>query len=1381
MRYPSLTYFEGNKNFYKQNYVKATEILTPSFYISKDVELGGTDISDISEVINSHLVIAKYFSEVILSGIGGIISVPNSPYENINNISGLNQFFIKQNNLTDIDANDFERNVLLPLGYSLTAFSTSGEFREFLLDDLLPLLHPNIVPLTDPTASPVFSSIDGNALRDNTYNDGTGSINKHSYLINHLSWLYLLNVSGLSYHGSSLVAEALVDTVWKGKNFLINDAIKLLTEYIFRNYSANPTWDDYQFLPRYFRPNLDLQDTTYTSGLQQLDKLKTLIDVIYSTDYGDRGDTKVKEAFDQYIENSILVDDIESQGPFYKFLKAISYAFADYNNSAELLEFLNDPQRCPAQYLPYIANLLGWRLLGSEPQKWRVQLINCVSIYKSVGTTRALQSIVDSVFSQDLFQASSQILEMWESYLPHLAYYALATESPLFKNRFSWTREEADRRQVTYIASSFDESIRCAVDKIILDVANQYSLNFWVRGEELAVSDPNCTFNYRGRDYKVPPFEEYGFYLNQKLDKKIISYFIDLLVCFGVSTTFADSLESFIKNNTIEASGDISRGYSWLFFTETSQYPPNWSEIIKDISNKNIEYLPLWNGKSSHFKIFLDVNDFVFIKDSLLINSIEGLRILNEIIDEFSPAHAIKQLYFRINDSDLMRYANTSLPLIFFNVTDDESLSESDTLGFCNYEISGTNVNSYKRGDTSDYYLIQRDSVDSLTDTYLSGAAISAPRKSFRRRNFENLLNSEGLYTRTGFNMPTTYQGVVEEYSLDSSLGFLPLGLIPSSQSYVLVAGSSITVDLSGTFETWRSIPQIYSICEGLRSNSVYSGLEVSNTFPCRGLSSVNLETDDDYTVDRGNLNAIVNIMHYIGNNTNTVVASAMIDADPSLVTNEPPWKNVLQSLANKLSNESTGFPQSFDDYKNFEFGKDLHKLHRAYCTYFERHPLTKALLNLDGPNIFAHTFGSIYRNSKLETFGTAYTISSNCYVSSLENEYSFVPFGDFFPSAGGGTFGAMRLTNASSLPLTVYDIANSSIYSGIELIHGLANTNDYFIVYDLQGNEVNFPTDQPRRYATKNRLLKLKNYNSTTLPRIKLDLKTYPHSSEEGYPLSSNFLIPEHNFKIQIKALAANDSLTRLGGATIGVFIHTAYEKEGCWVYAPDNTWTFVNQNRLDFRSVKRIYAHKLSIPEVPSSRSLKYANRLCRDTSISGLSLYDLEESDFNLLNLNFNTKNQPISVPEFYYKTYQQVHRKDQNYFIEIFVYSNSDKFVLFDSINVIDSTLNKWSQHLVSAIGNQFAVGDFNKKEYRLDLDKNQIYHIFRYFTELTGSVSQLGLASRIAAMTAAKFEANGGSRLNYRLNPLWLQNTTVNSPTPPFDYDFSLINALYIEN
>jgi len=143
MKFTTPAYFDDNKNFYKRNYVKATEIITPKVYLEVDEQLGGQDLDIASDIINTHLNIANNFSQVIISSIDGIVPGPRPPYDKVNNITGLSQFFVKQNNLTNIDANDFERRILLPLGKSLRDFDTSAEFKNYLVTELLPSIKLN--------------------------------------------------------------------------------------------------------------------------------------------------------------------------------------------------------------------------------------------------------------------------------------------------------------------------------------------------------------------------------------------------------------------------------------------------------------------------------------------------------------------------------------------------------------------------------------------------------------------------------------------------------------------------------------------------------------------------------------------------------------------------------------------------------------------------------------------------------------------------------------------------------------------------------------------------------------------------------------------------------------------------------------------------------------------------------------------------------------------------------------------------------------------------------------------------------------------------------------------------------------------------------------
>jgi len=1644
---------EPNKSFYKHNYVKATEIITPKFYIEDDITLSGNGLSIIDELINTHINIADKFSTVIISSIGGISPVTGTAYSSINTIDGLAPFFVRQNNLTDIDANDFERKILLKTNRSFNDFTTSSQFRNYLITDLL----PSIV-LNNPTVTL----------------QGVSASERHEYLITNLSWLYFLNVSGATYDGSTIVADAIVDTIWSGKKFLINDAIKCLTEYVFRNFIANLNkWISGGFIPTDYLPNLVLADTTYTSGTQQLDKLKTLIDIVYSPDFSDRSDEKVKNAFDQFIENGLYLDDVEPQGPFHKYLKAISYAFADYSNKVDDLGLLNNLLKCPDEYLPYLADLLGWTLVGSEPLKWRLQLLNSITIYKSVGTKKALQYIIDSTFSKDSLDLSSKVLEMWESYVPHLIYYALATESKPLQNFETWTPDEATRLGVTHIASSIDESVRCVVDEILLRTANKFSLDFWYMGQRVNISDPRLNFNYRGRDIKVPPFEEYQYYIYQKLNGNILDYIVDELICFGVPESFAQQVGDFIANNSLRSTDDISLGYSWLLFTSGNEYPPNWDSLILDISNKKTEYLPLWNGKSSHFKMLFETNSFTFADDSLAVTTREGLRVLSQLVDEFSPAHAIKQLYIMASASDSYTSDAIELPYIKIDHEDPFDQNGSDTLAFSNYEVSGHNLNFYKRGRTDTYNIVSRESTDSIVDTLLQTGAIAVPRKSFRRRSFKNILNTHGFYNRDGFNMPTTFENYVKETSY-SSLGFLPLGLIPSSQQFVPIPD-------------YDNIPDIYSICEGLNSSSIFSGLTVSNTFPCRGLprqsnvipvpddpidvylwlgdslatgdvvynslSSMNtyytqikenvsgtyiftpssasfellkpgknsdvlrtstgglsaviggdwtfgyetyiknnrnsyiiklglpnsyytsaagsnytasispefnystsindwavestgeilsiyknwitsaisnlqsiygdrvtyrgaisffgtnvntglLTSEElieyttlgtapkfvnrvvssinnikqniedhikskgiykgspiwvmsypdvryvaaipvfgtayydllrnylgslsslnnnlyfydppsyltlvdepptvfdvhydgssnlflgssianffsesrldasrlgydayDYSNDRSQLDNIMSVIFYIGENSKNVLASAIVSQDLSSYVNYLPWKNVVQSIANQLTEQDTGFPTSYSDYTNIKFGKEVHKLYNHYCREFGRYKLLKQYLNLDGPTIFAHTFGSIFRNSDFTLFGSSVNLTPQIITSSIDNELRLRSGSVWFPVSGGGAHNAFLL-QPSSFRIAASDIGNSSIFEGVDLIHSVGGgQQNYFSIFDLGKESLKDYSFKKDSYVTYNNLIKLSNKARNTLPRIRFDLKSYSHSSTKGYPLTTNFLIPEHEFELNIAALLTDDTFTNFGGGSVGVFIHTGYEASGTWVFNRSGKWEFVSIGDIDLTSVRDVYAHKLTF----QNELLDLSSEPCIVNN-NLLNLYSLMETNFKNFKLNFNTINKRIRVPEAYYKTYQQVHRLDQNYYVEIFLYTNPDKTLYLDYVNLIDSTLNKWSQVLVSATGNPFPVGDFNCKEFRLPLTKEHLYHIFKYFTQITGSQTKFGKASRIASITEGLFETSGGGRLNYIQNPKW--STNVEYPVG------SLVSSLYINN
>lgn len=791
----NVTKFIDNRQFFKANYADALKYVIPSLYFEDDYNLNNKDIDILDKIINSNLVLINNFSNVI-----PIVGASGTSFSSVNTPSAISQFFVKQNDLTDISISDFERIILIPIGKSFKDFNSSAEFSTYLKETLLPGIRLNL---------PTLDFLEGGTVTQN-----------HAYLINNLSWFYFLNLQpnlSLSYQPSSYVHDILVTKTYVGQTLSLNDGIRGVTTHIWNNASGQ-TWSALPLIPSEFKAS----STVYTSGTQQLDKLLTLIDVIYSPLYIDDGDYKVKNAIDDYLQNSFLLTEKQFQGPFLKLLRAFSFSFTDYSNQIDRIESLNDLDECPDEYLPLLAELIGWKLFGSEPDRWRLQIANAVDIYKTVGTKKCLQLVADSMFSKDIFNVSSTIKELWESYIPFLVQYSLATESVFLKSFNTWTAARSQELQVAYYnSSSMDENIKICVDKIVRDTVYRFPNNFILGKEKFNLDSSAFVFNYRNTVNTVPPFEEIPYYTKVVVTREMIDFIRDKLICFGVPLTFANQFAEYVKSKLLDSTGDYALKNSWLFFTSSMEFAPNWDSVIKDISNYRSEYLPLWNGKSSFFQITLDSSSFNFGKTSLAADSSEILLLMSRAIKDFSPAKAVPDIIARSSAEDLYPYAeDEKAPLIRIPEADYSQIKYSSGAAITGYMASAYAMQSYKRGySVTSVATFQRGSVDSIIDSLVSPTATTAnlPRRNHRRRDLKQILPKEGYYDRSGFNMPTHSQIFNANVS-----SFLALGLIPSSMQYVSVPDHN-------------NIPPIYQKCEDLTSSNTYSGLTVSNTFPVRG------------------------------------------------------------------------------------------------------------------------------------------------------------------------------------------------------------------------------------------------------------------------------------------------------------------------------------------------------------------------------------------------------------------------------------------------------------------------------------------------------------------------------------------------------------------
>ncbi len=457
-------YTSNPRNYSKRNYVELVELITPEVYQQKDLELSGTELNPVSDLINRHVLVGDNISNII-----SISGVEDTQTSSLGNISGIAQYFVKQNELTKINPFLFETKILLPLNSSLSNFDTSAEFRSYLSGTLL----PQIIPASQTHPGSLEENI--TTLSALTSNSDASSV--HNHLVDTLGWFYFLNTSadgGLTYSPSSYVLESL-NTLYTGNTLGTLEGIKGLTEYLWKN---NETCSFGSYIPTSFVSGaadavLDTSDgvvATYTSGTQKLDALNTLVEVVYSPLYIDQQDFAVKNAFDSYMDAGTELDDLVSKGPHRKFTNMLGFQFADLSDEVENIGLIYDIEGSPDDQLQYLAQLIGYKLRGNSPAKWRHQLRLAIDLYKKSGTLSAMQTAIDTLIQDSTFDLSGKIEELWESYIPFLIWYSLGTESSLFHSLETWTpRASLEGGVLAYNTSSLEENIKLVTDSILLD------------------------------------------------------------------------------------------------------------------------------------------------------------------------------------------------------------------------------------------------------------------------------------------------------------------------------------------------------------------------------------------------------------------------------------------------------------------------------------------------------------------------------------------------------------------------------------------------------------------------------------------------------------------------------------------------------------------------------------------------------------------------------------------------------------------------------------------------------------------------------------------------------------------------------------------------
>ncbi len=873
------------------------------------------------------------------------------------------------------------------------------------------------------------------------------------------------------------------------------------------------------------------------------------------------------------------------------------------------------------------------------------------------------------------------------------------------------------------------------------------------------LGDLQFFYNYRGKlNYPLPPFEEIKYYKDSTVTQPMVNLLVDRLKCFKVDPDFADYLGQYISDAAVDTETNIGSLNEWLMFFSGVQVPQNFDSVMTSVSDYERNLLPLFNGKSSHLFIDFDAADFDFAKNTFEADSKYALYEAARTSREFSPAHAITRVNLNASAEDSFTNSDSSSVVLGFDKDDTREKYSSNSI-LSNFESDGVEI-SFATGGGDDnrgsddgrggLNTFKRGSVRSITGPYLSGtttiAPATVPRRALRRRNYKYVLPKEGYYDRTGFNAPNAYDASVLENSLPNSLGELTLGYVASAGKFFPVKDP---INPSG----------VWDICEGYNSTKTFSGVDSSTTFPYRGLYSIT-SVEDKY-FDRGQVPKIYVTMHEMLEQKALDYAQQEITSASSSFVNDDYWKNNAQSFANLAIASGLVF-NSREDYDNFSFGVGPHKLFKDFKKYFNE-PLSPKVTNETGPGIISHVFASGLYNCDL-SLGAS--LKDELVASSVIDSSAINVSSVWFAGATGTTTAVDQ--DDSVVPLTgTYadgsfnaEFRNAEILSGIEFcdISGAPSANE-FRVFNL---DKSFAVDGKENYLINNPVIKCKSTGG--LPRLRFDLSSYGPRR--------NYFIKDHKFKLDVRALVAEERSPGLGGGSIGVWIHTQPRNGYFWTWTPNGKWSPMKSEQLSIQKVLDI-SHKYMFPnELPEETDKEYCLNNILETSSSNdvLTLNNIKKDFFKEFTVEFDTRNftennnfeylDIIPLPEEFYRELGQVHRDDTNYIVEIFFLptSNQNKYLLIDHVKLQDKTARDRA-----GIGTGHGVATKNipltpfVKEDKLEFNKSQLLDVLKFYNSLIGeeqSQYTTVFSSRDAALTSGIMELSGGSRLSYRVQPEW---------------------------
>jgi len=1256
-----------SQKYFKRNYKDALESIIPTIYFSTEVETSGMAVSQVDTLINSHINFC--INQPSLLGISAV-----GEFSSINTVSGITRWFLPENIDKDkLTPLEFEIQVLHKLGLCTgkqfgqpcTYFNCSSTDCQ---EDISGIPYNKLLSFFKTKVLPKIV-LNSNSLADTTVsafsNTASGT---HEHLINSLGWAYFLNTSADVEDPSGYVASALTDMYMSGTNFLMKEGIKGAAHYTWKNWTSLSSISIGLLPSNYYSGTGE-----YVSGTQGLDRLKTLIDVIYSDQVATRDDDYVSVAFEDYIQNGFLLDNRERTGPLSKFIEGVAYSLFDINNESQKIQSLYDLDKCPDNLLKYVAELIGWSLKGSNPRGWRRQLRYAVKLYKQKGTKEGLYNAMTTVLPGTSLEMST-ISEFYESYIPFLMYYLIKTDSSLFNSFVSWSPSHASvYTSGEYSYSDMDHNIRLVIDHLMLRATKKFNSLFYVRNFEFDPNNPDFIFNYRGRNFPIPPWEEIKFYKSCDVTTNLLTFFKDELICLGVSHIHATNFFNYVLENTVNNSYLPSYSNSFLFFTSGLNTAPNETYILDNREANKYNFLSMWNSKSSTFNVSVSSGTFdtQFFNDTIFTKN-DFFQALS-IVDDFSPAKAISRTHVDMLHTDYMRTAVYTCPSTRFwmqDITVSGLQGASMASGMDMLSISGAKGADYNytldnsgraANDHTNLPVFLRGFVDSPLDySQMEGSAVSAAplvdvfRTNKRRRNFSNNLEKGGWYNRTGYNMPTYY-------NLSSGGGGNPEFCVQGFVNEQYVFNPVINFKNLYEVSAWPFDTDLWSNCYTLNSTLIDNNIPVSSTFDVRGSNALSADSCNDYA-RRDRPPEFAAFLHKLLDKKYTKEAERVYEVNKFLIDTSA-FLNPITCIKNRLWSKTT---DSFDVLYDIILGKrifsigskdGMHKMFKDYISYFTGTGIGNGLLDTyegGGADILSHTYGPLFLNGRFTTDGSGIDVSSDLISDSVYNEKTFT-------ISSLDNLNNIKAYYKQDMFVGAREVRNPYVLSGVELVDAYDGTSE-FSIFRLGSDQASPNRDN---YNIHNTLCVLDPQGQ--FPRYRFNLKDYGEVT--------NSILPERKYKLDLNALIGRKNSDTLGGGSFGVWIHTGMETDldgnkMFWTFMPNGEWGRILvkdiQDEGSINYVKQSLSHSLDFSELYSI-SLEECFAEEADKEVIGV----LQKDDFRTGSVIFNTYNNKIKLPLNYYEMENQIHRTSQNYIVEVFMYDNSDP----DLFSVIDYVSTK----------------------------------------------------------------------------------------------------------